>query len=354
MSLTQRLEELVRACFTGIWIESHEHEEALLEIAQLCHAQSWRFAVWDIQQGMKLAGLEAAPLAADPLAAIQVAGTLPASDQPTIVVLVNFHRFLQGAETVQALTHQVVSGKQSRTSLVILAHQVALPPELEKQFVVVEHALPGRRQLAEIARGIATQEDELPPEMEFERVLDAALGLTRYEAEGAFSLSLIRHGRLSAEVLWEQKAQLLKKSGLLTLHRGGESFAQLGGLESLKAFCLRAMRRQGEANPLLRPRGVLLLSPPGCGKSQFAKALGRETGRPTLVLDLGAMLGSLVGESERNLRQALQVVDAMAPCVLFLDELEKGLAGVSGSGDSGVSARLFGQLLVWLVRRFTA
>jgi SpoVK/Ycf46/Vps4 family AAA+-type ATPase len=108
------------------------------------------------------------------------------------------------------------------------------------------------------------------------------------------------------------------------------------------------MRRQGEANPLLRPRGVLLLSPPGCGKSQFAKALGNETGRPTLTLDMGSLLGSLVGESERNMRQALKIVEAMAPCVLFADELEKGLAGVNGQGDSGVSTRLFGQLLSWL------
>jgi SpoVK/Ycf46/Vps4 family AAA+-type ATPase len=100
---------------------------------------------------------------------------------------------------------------------------------------------------------------------------------------------------------------------------------------------------------LLRPRGVLLLSPPGCGKSAFAKSLGNETGRPTLTLDIGTLMGSLVGQSESNMRQALKVVDAMAPCVLFADELEKGLAGASGSnGDSGVSARLFGAMLTWL------
>ncbi|WP_425619160.1 AAA family ATPase [Anatilimnocola sp. NA78] len=350
MSLTERLDELVRACFTGIWIESHEHEDALAEIAQLCRAQDWRLAVWDLDQGLNLVGAPSgtSPVAADPLSAVKVAGSLPPTEQPTLVVLVNFHRFLGAVDVVQALTRQIVAGKQTRISLVILASQVALPTELEKQFVVVEHALPGREQLAEIARGIATQPDELPDPVDFERVLDAAAGLTRYEAEGAFSLSLIRHGRLCPEVLWEQKTQLLKKSGLLTLHRGGESFAQLGGLESLKAFCLRALRRPGDHNPLVRPRGVLLLSPPGCGKSQFAKALGHETGRPTLVLDLGAMLGSLVGESERNLRLALKLVDVMAPCVLYADELEKSLAGVSGNGDSGVSARLFAQLLVWL------
>jgi SpoVK/Ycf46/Vps4 family AAA+-type ATPase len=98
------------------------------------------------------------------------------------------------------------------------------------------------------------------------------------------------------------------------------------------------------------PRGVLLLSPPGCGKSQFAKALGNETGRPTVVLDVGALLGSLVGQSESNVRAALKLADAMAPCVLFCDEIEKALAGATSSGqtDSGVTARVFGSLLTWL------
>ena len=110
------------------------------------------------------------------------------------------------------------------------------------------------------------------------------------------------------------------------------------------------MRRQGEPQAGKRPRGVLLLSPPGCGKSQFAKALGNETGRPTVILDIGNLLGSLVGQSESNVRQALKLADAMAPCVLFCDEIEKGLAGASSSGqtDSGVTARVFGSLLTWL------
>jgi len=100
----------------------------------------------------------------------------------------------------------------------------------------------------------------------------------------------------------------------------------------------------------VKPRGVLLLSPPGCGKSAFCKALGNETGRPTLILDVGSLLGSLVGQSEANIRQALRIIDAMAPAVVMLDEVEKAFSGVSSSGqtDSGVSARLFGSFLSWL------
>lgn len=298
MALASRLTELVRACFTGLWIESHEHDDAITEIARLCHDEDWRLATWDIDGGLKLPGTEQTVNTGtnDPLAAVKALSAFPAADKPTLLVLVNFHRYLQSAEIVQALAQQISAGKQNRTFLVVLSPLVQIPPELEKQFLVLEHELPSRAQLAEIARGIATEEGELPADLE--RVLDAAAGLTRYEAEGAFSLSLVRHECLRPDVLWEQKSQMLKKSGLLALHRGGEKFADLGGLDSLKAFCLRAMRRQGDPNSLLRPRGVLLLSPPGCGKSAFAKSLGNETGRPTLTLDIGSLMGSLVGETE--------------------------------------------------------
>ena len=350
MSLTERLSEMVRACFTGLWIESHEHDDALAEIAQLCRREEWRLATWNIEEGLKILGHEATVDTGtnDPLAAIRALAAFPASEQPAILVLTNFHRFLQSAEIVQALAKQLTQGKQNRTFVAILSPVVQVPTELDKQFIVIEHALPGREQLAEIARGIATEREELPTGVEFERMLDASAGLTRFEAEGAFSLSLVRHGRLRADVLWEQKTQMLKKSGLLSLHRGGETFSDLGGLEAVKAFCQRSLRHRANRTSAVRPRGILLLSPPGCGKSQFCKALGNETGRPTLVLDIGNLLGSLVGQSEANIRQALRIIDAMAPAVLFLDECEKAFSGVSGQGDSGVSARLFGSFLSWL------
>src|SRR5262249_38221601 len=156
----------------------------------------------------------------------------------------------------------------------------------------------------------------------------------------------VRHDRVTPEVLWELKAQTLKKSGLLTLHRGGETFADLGGLEALKSFCTRALRPGRRSD--VRARGVLLLGPAGTGKSAVAKALGNETGRPTLFLDVGSLMGSLIGQTEERTRQALRIADAMAPCVLLADELEKGLSGVGSTGDSGVSSRLFGTLLTYL------
>jgi len=322
----------------------------------LCRTESWRLGIWDCDSGLAFP-VEEVPLPvnpnelADPLAVLRAASQLSTGASTTLLVFENFHKFLGSTEILQALSRQVSRGKHSRTFFVILAPTVSLPPEIEKQFIVVEHELPGHDQLRDIAAGIS-QGDELPSGKELSRVLDSAAGLTRYEAEGAFSLSIVRHGRLDPATIWDVKGQQLKKSGLVSLYRGHEGFDSLGGLDNLKAFCLRAMRQHGEGkgHASNRPRGVLLLSPPGCGKSQFAKALGNETGRPTLILDIGAVLGSLVGQSESNIRHALKLADAMAPCVLFCDEIEKALARATSSGqtDSGVTARVFGSLLTWL------
>lgn len=352
MPLTERLREYVCACFTGLWIVSHEHQDALAEIARLCHDEQWRLATWDVEQGLLMPGADSpAPAGAnDPLAAIRALPALGTSEGTALLVLPNFHRFLGSIEIVQALAQQILAGKQQRTFLVVLSPVVQIPVELEHLFVVLSHELPAREQLREIAQGIATEPGELPAGNEQERILDAAAGLTRYEAEGAFSLALVRHGRIAPDTVWELKTQTLQKSGLLSLHRGTEDFESLGGLTALKAFTQRALLQPARGLHRPQPRGVLLLSPPGCGKSQFCKALGHEVGRPVLVLDVGALLGSLVGQSEERTRQALAILDAMAPCVAMIDEVEKAFAGVGSgaAGDSGVSARMFGTFLSWL------
>jgi SpoVK/Ycf46/Vps4 family AAA+-type ATPase len=173
--------------------------------------------------------------------------------------------------------------------------------------------------------------------------------LTRQEAEGAFSLALIRHGALAPDTILELKAGLLRRQSALRLCRETADFSSLGGLDSLKAFCRRSLRTVSSESRV-RPRGILLLGVPGTGKSQLCKALAHETSRPLLSLDVGALLGSLVGQTESNLRQALAIADAMAPCVLFIDEIERALSGgrSSGASDGGVTNRMMGTLLTWL------
>lgn len=292
MSLATTLSEYVCAAFSGLYVHTFEPDEALREIGELCRQRNWRLAGWDLDRGLTLgvtsgSTTNTAATAADPLAAIRALPGLATADGASLLVLRNFHRFLGSAEIIQALEHQLAQGKVHRTFVVILAPVVQLPVELERLFVIVPHDLPDRSQLQAIATSIATEEQELPAGTDLEQVLDAAAGLTRYEAEGAFSLSLVRHGRLEPGTLWELKTQSLMKSGLLSLYRGRDAFSELGGLESLKAFCLRSLRFSNRRRPGLKPKGVLLLGLSGSGKSAFCKALGNETGRPTLILDVG-------------------------------------------------------------------
>jgi hypothetical protein len=349
VTLAAILTDYINAAFTGLWIQTYEPDEAEREIARLARERQWKLAVWDVAGGLHLAGnpvtSQPESAAGDPLAAIRAVPALAEPEGTAILLLHNFHRFLNNPEVIQTTFGQLVAGKQQRTFLVVLAPVVLIPVELEKLFVVLEHPLPDQEQLHRIAQELTNEEPELLPKGEdLQRVLDAAAGLTRYEAEGAIALSIARRNAIQPETIWELKAQTLKKNNLLTLHRGTESFDGLGGLASLKDFSQRILR-PGRS---VKPRGILLLSPPGCGKSAFARALGNETGRPTLLLDLGALYGSLVGATEANVRQALRIADAMSPAILFVDEIEKSLAGIGGQGDSGVATRLFGALLSWL------
>jgi len=345
--LTPQLTQYVHAAFTGIWIQTSEPDEAEREIVRLAQQRRWKLAAWDIANGVRFPGAAATQEvgAGDPLAALRSLPSLASEDGTALLLLHNFHRFLNNPEVVQTTFGQLIAGKQQQTFVVVLAPVVQIPVELEKLFVVLDHALPDGDQLQRILSELVSDKpDDMPQGENLQRVLDAAAGLTRYEAEGAFSLSLSRHNQVRPEVIWELKAQTLRKNNLLNLHRGSERFDSLGGLGNLKDFCTRVM----QPGKKVKPRGILLLGIPGSGKSAFCKALGNETGRPTLLLDVGALMGSLVGQSEQNIRQALKIADAMSPCILFVDEIEKALSGIGGNGDSGVSSRLFGTLLSWL------
>ena len=339
-TLKDRFAELVRAAFPGVLIATPEPEEVLRDVAAVCGEHGWNVATWRADGG------EDGP--ADPLAAVKALPQSGDGETPSLLVMLHPHRFFQSAELLAAIRSTLAAGKTRRTCLVLVMPNADLPAELKRDFAVLEHPLPGREELDAVARGVATEPGELPEELW--PVLDAAAGLTRGEAENAFALSLVRHGRLDPDPLWELKARQLRSGGPLTLHRNGEGFAALGGLNALKEFCRTALTN---LHPVAEPKGVLCLGPPGTGKSAFAKALGDEVGRPTLSLDIGGLMGSLVGATEENTRRALATVEAMSPCVLFVDELEKSLAGSSGGGqqDSGVGTRMLGTLLSWLADR---
>jgi hypothetical protein len=336
--LTQTLIPYIRAAFAGIWIETAEPQEAQAEIAQMCEANAWTIATWDCAKGMWHNG-EGANAPLTPLKPT----TETQSDTTHLVILWNYHLFITATAILQALQNAVLAGKGSRTIYIILSPVIRLPVELEKLFVTVEHNLPDAETIYKIGTEVGQDFAATPPPA----ATRAAAGLTRIEVENAFSLSIIKHQAINAEEVWELKTAALKKSGLLELHRGKETFDDLGGLAALKKFAKAIANANVDRT---QARGLMLLGVSGSGKSQFAKSLGTETGRPVIVMDPGSLMGPHVGQTEQQVRSSLRVADAMAPCILFIDEVEKALAGATGGpvGDNGVKAGMLGALLTWM------
>ncbi|MFH5804350.1 hypothetical protein [Alienimonas sp. DA493] len=224
-------------------VTSDEPEEVLRDLARLCGERKWHLATWTAAGGEEGAS--------DPLAAVKALPVSGDGETPSILAMVHVHRYFQSAELLAAIRTSLAAGKTRRALLVLVQPTEQLPAELRRDFVTVAHPLPSRDELDAVARGVATEPGELPEELW--AVLDAAAGLTRSEAENAFALSLVRHGRLDPDPLWELKAKQLAGSGALTLHRSGPGFSALGGLNALKDFCRTALTNR---HPHAEPKGV--------------------------------------------------------------------------------------------------
>ena len=334
------VQEYLKAGYPVLLVRTHEPERFIGSIVQ---ENTGRTPYqWDIVRGYRELGNGADWQECDPFEAPNVAAR--GKDQ-TVWFLRNYHFWLSEPPVIQAIQNNLSIYKTKGTTLVIVSPESKLPLELEREVVVLDFPLPSREELKTILDGLV-ESTGIQPEDEA-AVLDAAQGLTWEEAENALALTLVRQKRFDPHTVCTLKAQMVEKAAALQFSQFSETFATLGGLENMKEWTLNRFKTRRPGLPF---RGILLLGVPGTGKSSFAKALGNEVGWPVLSLDLGRVFGSLVGESEAKMREALKVVDAMAPCVLFIDEIEKGLAG-AGSGsstDGGTTQRVGGTFLTWL------
>jgi len=286
-------------------------------------------------------------------------------DKPALFLLKDFHPYLderaQNASLVIRLVrdlapHLAATGK----TMLWVSPVLKIPPELEKDVTVLDMPLPAEAEYREILDsfirryGTGTKVVFNLDDDGKDLIVKACQGLTKCEAENALAKAIVGRGRLDVEdvrAILEEKEQIIRKSGILEFWGAVESFGAVGGLANLKAWLKQ--RNQGFSQKardfgLPYPRGVLLVGVPGCGKSLCAKAVAAEWKKPLLKFDLGRVFGSLVGESEERMRKALAVAEGVAPAVLWIDELEKGLSGIGGSGDGGVASRIFGNLLTWM------
>ncbi len=274
-----------------------------------------------------------------------------------ILVLQDFHHILRREDPrIIRKIREILQDKTINNKVIILSMPIkCIPDDLSKELSVVEVGLPNVQVLNTIAKNCLNDYDIDQYEID-NSVLEAALGLTIMEAELAFSKTIIEFGRLDKEgipFIIREKENIIKKTGLLEYYHSSIQLNDVGGLENLKDWIRkreRSFTREAKEFGVDTPKGIMLLGVPGCGKSLTAKAVAKSWNYPLLRFDIGKVFGGIVGESEHNVRRALDIAKAIAPCVLWIDEIEKGLSGVQSSGqtDGGTTSRVFGTLLTWM------
>ncbi len=354
--MRDKILDYIRSAHPGLYIISAEEERVEAEIKAVAGTLEYHLFAWSSTDGLVDTAEGNVRNVNDPFEVAMAVTELP---EKSMVLLRDFHMFLEDNNPllVRAVKDALAHAKANCKCLILLGCRQVLPPELERELVVIQFDLPQKKQLGVVLDGICeSAELEVPEGDERDRILDAATGMTCIEAENSFALSVVKHRRIDPAVVATEKANAVKKSGLLEIVTVRETLADIGGLDCLKNWLLQRREAFGERSRqygLPNPRGVLLLGVPGTGKSLTAKAAANILERPLVRLDMGALMGSLVGESEANLRTAIQVAEAVAPCIVWIDELDKGLAGSksSGSTDGGTSARIFGSLISWMQER---
>jgi ATP-dependent 26S proteasome regulatory subunit len=361
--ITELVTEKSKAGYPALYLQSSEDIRAQKEIKVAAEAMNKKLYIWTFGKGLFRDGAKTVVDGTEaPPAVLRILGDTvnPKIEEKSLVILRHFHHFMKDPMVQAKLLDLLPTFKLTNRTLIILSPVVELPAEVEKEFALFEVPLPGETELNDVMDGIiratGLKGDKLPDEPTRKSVITNAKGLTTSEAENAMALSLVRAKKTgkywNPQVVMDEKCSSLKKSGLLEyINTANMSLDQIGGMKVLKDWVKRrkqAFTPKAVEFGLPPPKGLLLVGPPGSGKSQAAKAISASLELPLLKCDMGKMFGSLVGQSEANIRKVIHVAEAIAPCVLWIDEIEKGLAGSSSGLDSGVGARVLGTLLTWM------
>ncbi len=350
--------DLIRARYPLIYIVSHEESRVERALRKLCIEREMRLEVWSITEGMRvIANGSGERDIKDPLKALEHVNR---GEGRSVYVLRDFHPFTKDPSVVRRLRDLASALRKTQKSLLILSPVQKIPPELEKSISsIVYWELPKRGEIEDIARNlvpqapVATQKQVAEEGGFMEKVVESALGLTEVEAENVFAKSMVRTHTFDIPTILDEKKQIIRKSGMLEYYETREDVGDIGGLEVLKGWLKkrqRAFTKTARDFGLPLPKGILLIGVPGTGKSLTAKAVGSLWQMPLLRLDVGKIFAGLVGSSEENIRTVIRTAEAIAPAILWIDEIEKGFSGTGSSGqtDGGTTSRVFGSFITWL------
>lgn len=354
---------LLRARNPLIWLVTREEARAERIIIDAAAAASYDVRWWDCANGtQRIDGKPDDASATDPAQAL---ATIRDNTARRVYVLRDLPAWLKDPTVLRAVRSLCRTLPQeprdNARAMIIVTPSAEVPPELQGHAIVIDVPLPDRDEVAALLDAAVAA---LPEDMREgaaangtrDAAIDAALGLSSEEAQSTFARSLIATRRIDPAMVAQEKRRVIARERVLEwfdpLPAGLDG---IGGLEVLKAWLMQrrtAFTAKARDYGLRAPKGVLLVGVPGCGKSLSAKAIASAWAMPLLRLDMGALKSKWVGESEGNIRKALKVAETVAPCVLWLDEIEKALGGATqGAADGGVSSDALGAILQWMQDR---
>jgi len=377
--INQELVSYVKAGYPLMVMVTAEENRAELEIARVAKECKRSITVWSVTEGLQdLEKRGNKGSDQDPVAMLKKIRS-GSYDDSTIFVLRDLHAFYKNPILIRHLRDIARDFKQKKKNVVIITPVGTLPPELERDAVIINFDLPDREQIEEIWSLLYVQNGELFKSMsteidedwfdskkaeltedEIDRIITAALGMTGVEVENAFSKAIVQSLRSPkddrpsiSELVMKEKANAVRKNGILEYYEAMETSDDIGGVDALKKWLdirSKAFSKKAREFGLPMPKGILLVGLPGCGKSLTAKAASNILNVPFIRFDISRVFGGIVGQSEQQMRGALQTIERVGQCVVWIDEAEKAFAGVGGSGsnDSGVTKRVFGNFLTWM------
>ena len=363
----KKLSHLLKARFPFIYISTYEEDRATKFIKSIVSNQAQikyprEILVWTQSLGLKN-GDNAIANTTTPNKLIEF---IEKYDKDAVFILYDFHVFFGNKQrpadpiVVRALRDLIPTLKTGnvRKSVIFISPELVIPESMQKDIVIYDFPLPKLEEIKDRLNKMISVNKRIDvdtlSEEDKDKLCKAALGLTMQEAENAFALAMVQDGILNKndiKVILEEKMQVIRKTGMLEYVQSEYGIEDIGGLDNLKKWLLKRNNSWSERAKkycLPSPKGVLVTGIPGCGKSLTAKAMSTIWQLPLLRLDIGKIFSGIVGSSEENMRKAIATVEAVAPAILWVDEIEKGLNGVGSSNDSGVSSRIFGTFLTWM------
>ena len=359
-ALVKRLDLMIRAHYSLLYIVGAEEEpvEAVIAQVALFVTPARRVLFWDIVRGWEDNGSGKGSV----MAALDRIGKT-AVEEYTIFVLRDLHPVLKypytekNAPVVRELRNLTRELKRSQKTIILTSHALELPEELQEEVTVIDFPLPNVQEIDRLISHVVTKSEQLQVTgLAREQLVKACQGLSRAKIGRVLAKALAAKEQINEsdiDGILEEKQQAIRQTGILEFFTSQESLKSMGGLENLKLWIKMrkdAFTDEARRYGLPNPKGVLLVGVQGTGKSLSAKIIASEWRLPLLRLDTGRLFGGIVGESESRVKQMIELAEAIAPCVLWIDRIDQvfGNMMTGGDADSGTSCRVFGSLITWM------